>query len=129
MIFNLRQLQEKTAERNILLYTAIFYFSIAFDTISHPCLWRLLLKFGCPDKFILMLRAFHEGMQAQVMINGKMTEAFPVAQWYATQRRYHLWEHHRKRLQPRQRTVGSNPVGLCRTDYANDYGTNTTSSL
>ena len=29
--------------------------------------------------FILMLRAFHEGMQAQVMIDGEITEAFPVA--------------------------------------------------
>ena len=26
-----------------------------------------------------MLRAFHEGMQAQVMIDGEMTDAFPVA--------------------------------------------------
>ena len=32
-----------------------------------------------PDKFILMLRAFHEGMQAQLMIDGEMTHAFPVA--------------------------------------------------
>ena len=26
-----------------------------------------------------MLRAFHEGMQAEVMIDGEMTDAFPVA--------------------------------------------------
>ena len=44
-----------------------------------PCLWRLLAKFGGSDKFILILRAFHEGMQARVMIDGEMTDAFPVA--------------------------------------------------
>ena len=62
MIFTLRQLQEKAAEQNKPLYIAFIDFSKAFDSISHPCLWRLLSKFGCPDKFILMLQAFHEGM-------------------------------------------------------------------
>ena len=78
MIFNLK-LQDKAAEQNKPRYIAFVGFSKVFDSISRPCLWRLLSKFGCPDQLILMLRAFHEGMQAQVMIEGEMTDAFPVA--------------------------------------------------
>ena len=77
--FTLRQLQDKAAEQSKPLYIAFVDFSIAFDSIRRPCLWRLLSKCGCTDKFILMLRAFYEVMQAQVMIDGEMTDAFPVA--------------------------------------------------
>ena len=80
IIFTLKQLQEKATEQKKPLYIAFVDFSKAFDSINRPCLWRLLSKFGCPDKFILTLRAFHEDMQAQVMIDGKMTYAFPVAE-------------------------------------------------
>ena len=78
MIFTLQQLQEKAAKQNKPLYISFVDFSKAFDSISCSCLWRLLSKFGCPDKFILKLRAYHEGIQAQVMIDGEMTDAFPV---------------------------------------------------
>ena len=44
IIFTLRQLQE-----NKSLYIAFVDFSKAFDSISRPCLWRLLSKCGCPD--------------------------------------------------------------------------------
>ena len=48
--------------------------------ISNPDIQgRRKEKFGCPDKFKLMLRAIHEGMQTQVMIDGETTDAFPVA--------------------------------------------------
>ncbi|KAI0236956.1 hypothetical protein LSAT2_012515 [Lamellibrachia satsuma] len=79
VIFTFRPLQEKAAEQNKPLYIAFVDFSKAFDSISHPCLWRFLSKCGCPDKFMLMLRAFHMGMRVQVMIDGETTDAFPVA--------------------------------------------------
>ena len=72
VIFTLRQLQEKAAEQNKPLYIAFVDFSSVFS----PFLWRLLSKFGCPDKLILMLRAFHVGMQAHVMIDGETTDAY-----------------------------------------------------
>ena len=77
--FTLRQLQEKAAEQSKKLYIAFVDFSKAFDSIRRPYLWRLLSKCGCPDKFILMLWAFNEVMQAQVIIDSEMTDAFPVA--------------------------------------------------
>ena len=78
MIFTLRQLQEKAAEQNKPLYIAFVDFSKAFDSISRPRLWRLLSKYGCPDKFALMQQAFHEGTQVQVMIDGETTDVFLV---------------------------------------------------
>ena len=78
MIFTLQQLQEKADEQNKPLYIAFVNFSKAFDSISRPCLWRLLSKYGCPDKFALKLPVFHEGMQAQVMIDGETTGAYLV---------------------------------------------------
>ena len=35
-------------------------------------------KFGCPQKFINMVRLFHEGMEATVKDNGEFSEPFPV---------------------------------------------------
>ena len=75
MIFTLRQLQEKAAEQNKSLYITFVDFSKAFDSISRHCLWQLLFKFGCPEKFILSCWRF---TRAQVVIDGEMTDAFPV---------------------------------------------------
>ena len=35
-------------------------------------------KFGCPPKFIQMVRQFHDGMTARVLDGGESSEAFPV---------------------------------------------------
>ena len=37
-----------------------------------------MLKFGCPAKFISIVRQLHEGMMARVQDNGEASEAFPV---------------------------------------------------
>ena len=33
----------------------------AFDTVSREGLWKIMAKFGCPAKFIAMVRQFHDG--------------------------------------------------------------------
>ena len=35
-------------------------------------------KCGCPDKFIPMVRQFHDGMMVKVMDDGDESKAFPV---------------------------------------------------
>ena len=35
-------------------------------------------KFGCPPKFINMVRQFHDGIQASVRDNGESSKPFPV---------------------------------------------------
>ena len=37
-----------------------------------------MAKFGCPAKFIAMVRQFHDGMLARVQNDGKFPDPFPV---------------------------------------------------
>ena len=78
MIFAERQLQEKCQEQHQDLYTTFVDLTKAFDTVSRKGLWRIMEKFGCPSKFINMVRQFHDGMQARVLDDGDCSEAFPV---------------------------------------------------
>ena len=50
----------------------------AFDTVSREGLWKIMAKFGCPTKFIAMVRQCHDGMLAQVQNNGEFSDPFPV---------------------------------------------------
>ena len=38
----------------------------AFDKVPRPAMWLTLAKFGCPDRFINLIRALHDGMTARV---------------------------------------------------------------
>ena len=78
MIFTARQLQEKCREQNVGLYTTFIDLTKAFDTVSREGLWKVMSKFGCPTKFINMVRQFHDGMQASVRDDGKTSKPFPV---------------------------------------------------
>ena len=75
MIFTARQLQEKCQEQNVDLYMT---FDTAFDTVSLEGLWKINAKFGCPAKFIAMVRQFHDGMLARVQNDGEFSDPFPV---------------------------------------------------
>ncbi|KAI8492323.1 hypothetical protein Bbelb_297760 [Branchiostoma belcheri] len=78
MIFAARQLQEKCQEQNRDLYTTFVDLTKAFDTVNRNGLWRIMGKFGCPSKFINMVRQFHDGMQARVLDAGDSSSAFAV---------------------------------------------------
>ena len=56
MVFTVRQLQEKCQEQNADLYMAFVDLTKAFDTVSREGLWKIMAKYGCPDKFISMVR-------------------------------------------------------------------------
>ena len=74
MIFTIRLLQEKCREQHQPLYMAFFDLSKAFDSISRTALWKILLKFGCPQKFVSILQLLHDEMQAVILNNDDMTE-------------------------------------------------------
>ena len=52
--------------------------SKAFDTVDRNMLWIVLAKFGCPEKFINMIKAFHTDMVVTVLISGEESEMFGV---------------------------------------------------
>ena len=78
MIFTARQLQEKCQEQNVDLYMAFVELTKAFDTVRCDGLWKILTKFGCPPRYIAMVRQFHDGLQARVQNYGEYSEPFPV---------------------------------------------------
>ena len=65
MIFAACQLQEKCQEQHRDLYTTFVDLTKAFDTVSQDGLWKIMTKFGCPDKFIALVGSFHDGMQVR----------------------------------------------------------------
>ena len=50
----------------------------AFDTVNCNGLWKILCRFGCPEKLVSLVESFHNGMWAGVQENGKMSETFSV---------------------------------------------------
>ena len=76
MIFTTRQLQEKFQEQNVDLYMTFVGLTNAFD--SRDGLWKIMAKFGCPPRFIAMVRQCHDGMQARVPNDGEFSEPFEV---------------------------------------------------
>ena len=51
----------------------------AFDTVSREGLWKIMVKFGFPTKFVAMVRQFQDGtcMFARVQ-NDEFSNPFPV---------------------------------------------------
>ena len=78
MIVTARQLQEKCQEQNMDLYMTYVDLTKAFDTVSREGLWKIMAKFGCPTKFIAMVRQFHDVMLAWVQNDGEFSDPFPV---------------------------------------------------
>ena len=66
MNFTARQLREKCMQQHMDLYMTFVDLTKAFDTVSRDGLWKIMAKFGCPTKFIAMVRQFYEGMLARV---------------------------------------------------------------
>ena len=78
MVFTARQLQEKSREQERNLCMAFIDLSKAFDTVNRDLLWLVLGRFGCPDTFVAMARAFHVDMRASVVVGGEETVPFSV---------------------------------------------------
>ena len=79
MIFAMRQLQEKSIEQNMPLYSVFIDLAKAFDSVNREALWVVLGRIGCPPKFISVIRLFHDGMTGQVLSSGNVTGAFAIS--------------------------------------------------
>lgn len=71
-------MQEKCQEQNQDLYMALINLIKAFDTIKREMLWQQLTKLELPPKFLSVLKQFHEGMHARVVLGGHQSEPFSV---------------------------------------------------
>ncbi|BHF69654.1 hypothetical protein SprV_0301270000 [Sparganum proliferum] len=78
MIFAARHLQEKCQEMRTHLYSTFEDLTKAFDTVNCEGLWKIMQKFGCPERFTQMVPQLHDGMMARVTDNAVVFEAFTV---------------------------------------------------
>ncbi len=42
----------------------------ALDAVSREGLWKIVEKFGCPNKFITIVQQLHDGMMVKVLDDG-----------------------------------------------------------
>ena len=68
----------KCQEQNTDLRSTYVALTKAFDTVSRDGLWKIMNKFGCPTRFINIVKRLHEGMMARVMDNEETSESFLV---------------------------------------------------
>ena len=78
MIFSARQLQEKCKEQNLPLCQCFIDWSKAFDTVNRSTLWKILLRFGYSERFVGLIRSFHNGMKVRVSFNGTLSEEISI---------------------------------------------------
>ncbi|BHF81455.1 hypothetical protein SprV_0702458500 [Sparganum proliferum] len=69
---------EKCQKMRTHLYYTFVVLMKAFDTVNREGLWKIRRKFGCPERFIEMVRLLHDGMMARVTDYGAISEAFAV---------------------------------------------------
>nr|VZI33415.1 unnamed protein product [Spirometra erinaceieuropaei] len=78
MIFVACQLQEKCQKIQLHLHSTFMDLLKTFDTENHEGLRRTTQKFGCPERFIEMVRQPHDGMKARVTDNKAVSETFAM---------------------------------------------------
>ena len=69
----------EVSEQSTDLYSTFVDLTKAFDIVSRGGPWRIMAKYGCPTKFIAVIRQFHAGMLARVQDNGETSAPFPVS--------------------------------------------------
>ncbi|XP_076054495.1 uncharacterized protein LOC143033187 [Oratosquilla oratoria] len=79
MIFATRQVQEKCIEKNMDLYAVFIDLTKAFDTVNREILWVILSKLGGPEKFVNLIKKFHDDMTGQVLSGGEVSEPFNIS--------------------------------------------------
>ena len=61
------------------LYAAFVHLTNSFDTVCREGLWKILVRIGCPPKFLTILCQLYEGQQDQVKHNGSLSGSFPIS--------------------------------------------------
>ena len=77
-IYCARQLVEKAREHNTQIFMLFIDLRKAYDSIPHSPLWHMLEKYGIPPTLLSIIRSLHDGMKAEVTINGNLTPDFEV---------------------------------------------------
>nr|VZI15273.1 unnamed protein product [Spirometra erinaceieuropaei] len=74
MIFAARQLQEKCREMRTHLCPTFVVLTKTLDMVNREGMWKIMQQFGCPERFIQMVRQLNDGMMARVTDHGAVTD-------------------------------------------------------
>ena len=69
MMFVLRRLQELARKKDTPLYLCFIDLTKAYDSVDQNLLWDVLARFGVPSRMLAIVRQFHDGMQACVLLD------------------------------------------------------------
>ena len=78
MIFCARQIMEKAIEHYTRLYLLFTEFRKAYDSVPRETFWCELKKYDIPSTMRSDKCSLDDGMQAEVMVDGKTTLEFDV---------------------------------------------------
>ena len=78
MIFDAKQLVEKAREHGESLYVLFVELRKAYDSVPRQALWKVLEKYGVPEKMLNVVKSLHEGMHAEVRVGSTVTDRFEV---------------------------------------------------
>lgn len=74
----MRQLLEKSYEHRAKIFLMFIDLKKAYDSVPRAALWKALQKLGIPESTVALIRSFHEGMKAQVCVNGELLQDIDV---------------------------------------------------
>jgi hypothetical protein len=80
MLYVVQMLQEFGRVKNVPLFFCFIDLTKAYDTVNRRLLWKILAKAGLPQELIELIRAFHDGTEACVSIEGEESAFFSVNQ-------------------------------------------------
>ena len=65
-------------DANLVLYKIFVDLRKAYDRVHRETLWKILQRYGVPNKMIQLLIAMLDNASATVIINGRETRSFPL---------------------------------------------------
>ena len=78
MIFTVRQLVEKLWECESRSFFTFFDLKKAYYSVPRDVMWIALAKLRVPESTIRLIRSFHEGMKAEIRVEGRTLEPIRV---------------------------------------------------
>ena len=78
MIFVIRQLVEQLVDKSWEHRSKAFFIFIdlkkAYDSVSREAMWLALDKLGAPQKFVKLIKSFHDDTKAAIRLDGAAVE-------------------------------------------------------
>ncbi len=65
----------RSAKNRIFHWTNV---SLTYQLINRSTIWKILLKFGCPERFVGLIPSFHNRMKDRVSFNGTLSEEISI---------------------------------------------------